>query len=406
MPKISRRHFLRFAGLSSFSLFSLGKNTGKNHPVPQTKMEILSSHDPWVELNLEHLAWNLAQIRRLVKVPVMAVIKANAYGHGLVEVGMHLEKCGIDYLMVGKLQEALALRKAGVTSPILNFGTFGQEEAEAVIENYITQSVFDESVSILNLAAQKRGKKAKVNIHVDTGMGRMGIPYQNAFPFIEKVSSMNHLLIKGISTTLTEDDDFDREQLARFLGLGEKAEAKGISLGRKHSASSDGIMDLASSYLDMVRPGIMLYGYYPSDKTQEEDRLSLKPVLQLKSRVVAVKTLRPGDTLSYHRKYTALEKEKIAVLPVGYSDGYPAEAVNKASVLIRGKRHPLIAAVTANHTIALLDRKSKVEVGDEVVFLGTQGGENISAVDIGRWADVSSYKVLIGLNPLLPRKIV
>jgi len=365
-----------------------------------------SSNDPWIELNLENMAWNLNQIRKLVKVPVMAVIKANAYGHGLVEVGQSLEKMKIDYLMVGKLQEALLLRRAGVTSPLLNFGSFCPEEEEEIIQNNISQSAFTEAVLSLNQTSLRLGKKAKIHIHLDTGMGRMGLPFDQALPFIERVSSMKGLSIEGISTTLTEDDDFDREQLSRFLRICQEAESKGISLGLKHAASSDGILDLPASRLDMVRPGITLYGYYPSERTQKEDRLGLKPVLQLKSRVVAIKTLRPGDTLSYHRKYKAQKSEKIALIPVGYSDGYPSHAVNKASVLIKGKRFPLIAAITANHCLALLKKNSQVLPGDEVILLGFQEKEKITADEVSVWAESSAYKVLIGLNPLLPRIIV
>jgi len=156
----------------------------------------------------------------------------------------------------------------------------------------------------------------------------------------------------------------------------------------------------------MVRPGIALYGYYPSEKTQKEDRLGLKPVLELRSRVAAVKTLRPGDSVSYHRKYTARKKEKIAIIPAGYSDGYPHNVVGKASVLIQGKRYPLVAAVTANHCTALLEKSSTVACGDEVVLLGYQGEEKITADEMAGWAGVSAYKILIGLNPLLPRIVI
>jgi len=156
----------------------------------------------------------------------------------------------------------------------------------------------------------------------------------------------------------------------------------------------------------MIRPGITLYGYYPSEKTQKEDRLALKPVLQLKAQIVAVKDLKPGDSLSYHRKYTVQKKVKAAIIPVGYSDGYPTNIVDKAHVLIRGKRRPLIAAITANHSVALLDGDSKIAVGDEVVLLGKQRKEAITAEEIAGWAESSAYKILIGLNPLHPRIIV
>jgi alanine racemase len=156
----------------------------------------------------------------------------------------------------------------------------------------------------------------------------------------------------------------------------------------------------------MVRPGILLYGYYPSEKTQEEDLFSLKPVLQFKSRVAAVKYLRPGDSVSYHRVYQATRREKIAVLPVGYSDGYPSKAVQKGSVLINGQRFPIIGSITANHLEVRLDLDSQVDVGDEAVLLGSQGNEKLCADELARWIDVSTYKILLGLNPLIPKILV
>lgn len=367
------------------------------------KKKNFSFFDGWVDLNLENMAWNLERLKDRVKVPIMAVVKANGYGHGLLEVARFLEKRGIDSLMVGKLQEAELLRKEGIRCSVLNFGPFHSEQAERIVKAKISQSVFTEDVEHLNSSALKLQEKAKVHIHIDTGMGRAGLPYYEALPYIEKVSSFKAVEIEGISTTLTEDYEFDREQISRFLSLCRKAEKKGISLGRKHAASSSGIITLSSSYLDIVRPGITLYGYYPSEETQKEDSLSLKPVLQLKSRVYAIKTLRPGDSVSYHRAYTARKKEKIALIPVGYSDGYPFTVVNKASVLIKGKRFPLIGAITANHMEALLGDDPEVVSGDEVVLIGTQGEEKIRADEVARWAGVSAYKILLSLNPLLPR---
>jgi alanine racemase len=403
MSKISRRDFLLISGVGSTSLFTLAAD-GRRASLKQGKKSIgQKKYDPWIELNLENMTWNLNQIRKVAKVPVMAVIKANAYGHGLVEIARHLEKARIDYLMVGKLQEAFLLREKGVASPVLNFGPFAREDAKAIIQNNISQSVFDQKVSGLSEAALRLGKRAKVHIHLDTGLARMGISYRDAVPYIKTVSSLEGVLVEGISTTLTEDDDFDQEQLRRFRHVCEEAEKEGIPLDLKHAASSDGILDLPSSHLDLVRPGITLYGYYPSEKTQKEDRLGLRPVLQLKGRVVDVKTLLPGDSVSYHRKYTAQKKEKIAIIPVGYSDGYPPNVIDKGFVLIRGKRFPLIAAVTANHCTALLEEDTAVSAGDEVVLLGHQEKEKITADEIGQWAEVSAYKILINLSPFLPR---
>ncbi|NIO49380.1 MAG: alanine racemase [Candidatus Aminicenantes bacterium] len=403
MSKISRRNFLFVSGIGSASLFAHAVDSRRTLLESEEKSIGQQGCDPWIELDLENMTWNLNQIRKVARVPVMAVIKANGYGHGLVEMGKHLEKVGIDFLMVGKLQEALLLREKGVSSPILNFGPFSNQDAKAIIQNNISQSVFNQKVSGLSEAALNLGKQAKVHIHVDTGMSRMGISYRDALPYIKTVFSLKGILVEGISTALTEDDEFDKEQLKRFLNLCKQAEKAGMSLGLKHAASSDGVLDLPSSHLDMVRPGIALYGYYPSEKTQKEDRLALKPVLQLKCRVADVKTLHPGDSVSYHRRYTAQKMEKIAIIPVGYSDGYPPNVINKGFVLIKGKRFPLIAAVTANHCAALLGENSSVSLGDEVVLLGNQGNEKITAEEIAGWAEVSSYKILISLSPFLPR---
>ncbi len=392
-----------YSGVCSASLLSSTVAKKAELLKSQDKSSASFGADPWLELNLENMTWNLDQIGKVVKARVMAVVKANAYGHGLVEVGKHLEKAGVNFLMVGKLQEALLLREKGVSAPILNFGPFNAKKSEEIIQNNISQSMFTEEVRALSHAALTLGKKAKIHIHLDTGMGRMGISYRDALPYVQTVSSLQGILIEGMSTTLTEDDDFDREQLDRLLGICREAEKKGISLGLKHAASSDGILDLPSSHLDMVRPGIALYGYYPSEKTQKEDRLGLRPVLQLKGRVAAVKALQSGDTLSYHRKYTAQKKQKIAIIPVGYSDGYPHNVADKAFVLIRGKRFPLVASVTANHCVALMGKNSEVKAGDEVVLLGVQGKEKITADELALWAGVSNYRILIGLNPLLSR---
>jgi len=393
---------LLVSGLGSLSLkYSPGQRGKKKSVLPNNLS--LKCQDTWIELDLDNMAWNLNQVRKSIKAKIMAVVKANAYGHGLIQIGRFLEKSSIDFLMVGNLEEALNLREAGIKSPLLNFGPFCPQHSEKTIQNNISQSIFSEEAVYLNRASLRLERRAKIHIHIDTGMGRMGIPFYKALPLIEKISSMKGVDIQGISTALTEDDDFDRVQIKRFLDICKKAEKKGISLGLKHAASSDGMLDMKSSWLDMVRPGICLYGYYPSEKTQKKDPLSLKPVLQLKSRVAAVKILRPGDSLSYHRKYTASKREKIAVIAAGYSDGYPPTSVNKSFVLIHGKRYPLIAAITANHSIALLREDTQVSPGDEVILIGSQEKEKITADEVAGWGETSVYKVLIGLNPLIAR---
>lgn len=401
--KWTRRNFLMFSGFSPLTLLASKKRDSLFLSLPLRKHSTQLKHDTWIELNMDHMGWNLDRIRKQVKRPVMAVIKANAYGHGLIPTARYLEKMSIDSLMVCKLEEAIQLREAGVDCPILNFGPFFPEYAELLVKHQISQSVFTSDVRILNTTAAKMGKVAKIHFHIDTGMGRMGIPHHQAFSLISELATFNNLKILGISTTLTEEKEFDKEQIKRLLALCQKAKTDGIVLGRKHAASSAGIMSYPDSYLDMVRPGILVYGYYPSEKSQSKDKLALKPVLQLKCRVAAVKILRPGDSISYHRAYIAENREKIAVLPIGYSDGYPFNVAGSGFVLLSGERAPIVGSVTANHMEVKLKLDSSVSVGDEAVLIGNQGKESISADELARWAEVSTYKILIGLNPLLHR---
>jgi alanine racemase len=403
--KLTRRKFFQFAGLSLPLVFTR-KAAAKSRSSPLLSENQALSKDTWIELNLQNMAWNLDKVREKARVPIMAVIKANSYGHGLSEVGRFLDSKGVDALMVCKLHEAIRLREAGVKCPILNFGPLFPQDTNLLTEYDVSQSVFTEEIQLLSQNAEKLGKTVKVHLHIDTGMGRMGIPYHEALSYIEKVAALKAIRIQGISTTLTEDPEFDKVQMERFLALCRDAEGKGIQLGLKHASSSAGICASGKSYLDMVRPGILLYGYYPSEKTQKQDLFALKSVLQFKSRVASVKYLRPGDSVSYHRVYQATHREKIAVLPVGYSDGYPSQAVGKGSVLIKGQRYPIIGSITANHLEVRLHLDSQIAVGDEAVLLGSQGNEKLSADELARWAEVSTYKILLGLNPLLPRTLV
>jgi alanine racemase len=403
---LNRREFFKLSALSTGLIASLPLGLSSKAAAPLSISPLRSStYDPWIELNLDALNWNLKKIRELTKVQVMAVIKANAYGHGLVDVAQALERKRISFLMVGKLQEAFELRENGITSPIFNFGPFSAQEAKDIIRYQIQQSVFTEEVEALDEAARQSYQKALVHIHIDTGMGRAGVDYRHALPYLEKVATLKGITIAGVSTTLTEDPEFDRLQLQRFQTVCRQAEEKGLSLGLKHVASSSGLLTLPEAYLDMVRPGIMLYGYYPSDKTQAEDKLHLRPVLSLKCRVYAVKTFQPGDSISYHRAYKVTAKEKIALLPIGYSDGYPLVSPEKSLVLIKGKKFPIITSPTANHLEVRLGHNTEVKPGDEVVLIGRQKEENISAFDLSQWAKISVYKVLINLNPRLPRRI-
>lgn len=391
---LKRRDFILFSGMSLASLQIPLRTKPPESLIPES----------WIELNLDHIKWNLSQIRKKVRVPIMAVIKADAYGHGLLEFGKALDRIGIGALMVCKLQEAVKLRRHGIKCPVFNFGPVIPENDPTLIKYNISQFLHSGDITEFSRQAEKLIARINVHLHIDTGMHRMGFAHQNALPAIKKAASLKGLSLTGLSTTLTEDPEFDKIQLRRLQTISNKAAALGIDPGLRHAASSAGIFGPESFHLDMVRPGIALYGCYPNERTRKEDALSLRPVLSFKSRVADIKTLKPGDTASYLRKYKARKKEKIAVIPVGYSDGYPL--TGKAEVLIRGKRHPVLDTITANHMKARLKVESNIAPGDEVTLIGTQGRETLTADDLAGWAGVSNYKVLIGLEPGIPRRVL
>lgn len=361
--------------------------------------DITGEHfDPWLEINMKNIAWNVAQVRkRIDNRPIMAVIKCNAYGHGLVGFAKVLEKQNIQQFAVVKVQEAVSLRENGIKGSILNFGSFSRQEAEQVIQKNISQSVFSETVDTLAKAARQLNKRAKVHIKVDTGLGRVGVPYYYALSFIEKVASMPDIVIEGIFTTLTEELEFDKIQVERLVQICDEAKRKGISVGIRHAASSAAVSNFPGSFLDMVRPGNCLYGL------EHLPNLDLKSVMSLKTKVLYVKNMRPGETVAYHRRHK-IEKDTLMVtLPLGYSDGYPHQGVNKAEVLIQGQRWPMVVYMSANHVTVDITGSKGIKIGDEVVLFGTQEGNVISIGEVSEWGDSSVYKVAIGMNPLIPR---
>ncbi|MCK4943620.1 MAG: alanine racemase, partial [Candidatus Aminicenantes bacterium] len=388
--KVKRRDFLTRAGTVSLGLTFLPNLKKENI---SSSYNLKSGSDPWLEINLNNIAWNLSQIKKKVNNrPVMGVIKANAYGHGLVHVARFLEKQNIRFLAVGKLHEALELRESNIKTPILNFGPLIPEEADKIVAQKISQSVYTNDIVALAKAAKKQKKQSRVYIKVDTGLGRVGIPYYRALTFIQKVSSMPEIIMEGVFTTFTEDKEFDEIQLQRFLSLCLSAEEKGINLGFRHAASSAAILSFHQAQLDMVRPGITLYGHYPSTEEYKKQQIKLKPSMALKTKVIYVKKLRPGDSVSYHRKFTAKKEILVATLPIGYSDGYSPLLVEKGEAIIKGHRWPLIAAITANHTTLNITGSEGIKIGDEVVLIGQQGSSEITAEEVAQWANTSVYK--------------
>jgi alanine racemase len=358
---------------------------------------------PWIEVDLAAVARNVDRIHRWCGRPLMPVIKANAYGHGLVAVGRRLAGSdGVAGLCVGTVREALALRRAGLTLPILNLGPFTPVEAERLVAQNVTQSVSSDAVHVLDRVSAAQGRTAGVHIKIDTGLGRIGVPHAQAADFIAAVSRLNHVQIAGVFTTLSEDPDFDSLQIQRFnAALAGPAQA-GITTGLHHAASSAAILASPDLALDLARPGIMVFGHYPSAAEHRRRRIVLDPALTLKARVVCVKRLNAGDPVGYHRAYRAPRDETLITGAIGYSDGYPVQLAERAECLINGRRHPLVAAVSANHFF-VRSAGGEIRPGDEIVLFGRQGDALIELQEVAALAERSVYNLLARLSPDLPR---
>jgi len=403
-----RRRFLTTAGALPAALTSLCAG----RTVESTKLETIrqrtdltAGYGPWIEVNREHLTWNAEQVsRRVGRRPILAVVKGNAYGHGLTGTARHLATLpAIHGFAVFKVDEALSLRAVGVTKPVLLLGPATDAEFEELVRQDVMPSIYEDRTALLVRLARALGKPVRVHLYVDTGLGRTGVPYHQALSLVTSVASSDAVQFDGVLTALTEDTEFDREQLRRLGTLCADAEDRGIDLGRRHAASSSAVFHLADAHLDMVRPGIALYGCYPGNADDERAEMVLRPAMSLRARVMYVKRLRVGDSLQYHRAYVAERPVRVATIPVGYSDGLPRSAVGTCSVLINGRRYPLIAGITSNHCLAELGDEPSVAVGDEVLFFGSADGGSIDPHEVATRANLSVYGLLMGMNPLLPR---
>ena len=403
---MKRREFFRSleTGGAAAAIASVAGAEGCGRPVKETAVAH-GLRDPRIDVDLQAIGRNLERVRRRTKVPVMGVVKANAYGHGLVEVARFLESAGVAALMTGKLEEAVRLRAAGIRVPIANFGPFGPPDAAEIVRRGIRQSVSTAGdLEALAAAAARAGRTAAVDVHVDTGMNRAGVPAGEALPLLESAAAIPRIRIEGISTALTEDPEFDREQLKVFAGVCASAKARGIDCGPRHAASSGALFGEDDVFLDMVRPGIALYGYYPNARTRREDSLGLEPALRLKASVTFVRDVKPGESLSYLRAIRIDRPARVATVGVGYSDGYPHLLGGKGVVLIAGRPFPVLPAVTSNHVMVDLGDDRTVRVGDEVVLIDGRRGSEAAADALAERSGGSDYKFLIGLGPQLPRR--
>jgi len=363
--------------------------------------------DPWIEVDSAALRKNVSVVSGLAgNRPILAVIKNNAYGLGLTTVATVLEPLPqVGGFAVVKAESAIALRDAGITKPVLLMGLFADQDGEELLHRDIQLSICtDDSAPRIHQAARKAGQLAAAHIYIDTGMSRMGIPYHRALPVLGQLNDLD-IEIKGTFTGFTEESDFDREQLGRFVEVTDAARDLGIKLGSLHAASSHAVFNYADAHLDLVRPGIALFGAYPSDFKSERSIATLTPAMRFQARIVRVERLRAGDSVSYGRNYVAEKPTWIATIPAGHTDGMPRDAVKGAQVLVNGSVYPVIGAVSASHTIIEIGDERSVEIGDVATMLGPDHPA-IHPNQLAASTGTSVYDALMHLNPTLPKVVV
>lgn len=334
----------------------------------------------WAEISLGNLEHNYRALRAGLEPSCrfVGVVKANAYGHGAVPVARRLEELGADYLAVACLDEALELRRAGLSSPILILGVTPEEYSDTLVEYALTQTVFRESqVKALSQAAGRLGKRAKVHLKADTGMSRLGVwseDPERAAAALAPLCRWPGVEAEGIFTHFAKadsDEEFTMLQFTRFLDVLEALKAgHGVEFEIRHCAASAAVLNYPCTHLDMVRPGVALYGHYPDPSCQGLDGPGLLPVMAFKTRIVSVKDLPQGSSISYGGIHTLERDSRVAVLPVGYADGLPRLLSNRMEVLVRGQRVPQIGRICMDLCMADVTGLPDVGPGDETVIFG------------------------------------
>ncbi|HWP99689.1 MAG TPA: alanine racemase [Vicinamibacterales bacterium] len=395
--RLSRRRLLA-SGAGLPALASLQPTP----PLP-TSAPRHSSFDPWVEVRADHLRANATEVARVTGRPILAVIKNDGYGAGVVEAARALEPIdAVAGFAVVKLHEAMTLRDAGVRKPILLMGPFDAGDLVDLASRGIAPMVYTPIGADLDRAAARVGRPVSIHVCVDTGIGRVGVPYTRAAPLLRDLAARRSVRLEGTMMTFTEDPAFDREQLARFERLCRDLEAEGLRLGRRHAASTYALFQHPDAALDMVRPGMALYGVYPEPAFRAAGRLTLRPALALRARVVYVKRLAAGESAGYERAYVAPRDVWVATLPVGHADGVPRAAARGVRVRIGGALFPIVASVSASHTIVEIGDEPRAAIGDVATLFDWEEGSRPE--DVAAACGASVYDLLMHLNPLLPRR--
>ena len=373
-------------------------------------------HVVWEEIDLKSLVHNFRQLQKLASrnmtsnAGILPVIKADAYGHGMIAVAKVLADEGCRFLSVSNVAEAVALREAGFQQKILLFESTFSGDAAAIAEHVLTPTVCTMDLALaLEEQAQREETEIPVHIKVDTGMGRLGIEEDHVIDFVEDVrKSCPHLKLEGIYTHFPladSDREFTFAQMRHFRDIVFSLENRFLTFQYVHAGNSMGLGDYKSELFNLARPGLMLYGLYPMPELRS--KVALKPVMSVKARIIFIKNIAKGRGVSYGHTFKAKEDMTVAVLPIGYSNGYLRSLSNRGFVLISGLRCPVIGRVTMDQIMVDITplglSGQSPKIGDEAVLMGKQKEDEITADEVAEWAGTISYEILCSLGNRLPR---
>lgn len=366
----------------------------------------------WAEINLSNLDYNIKQIKQKAGGrEIIGVVKADGYGHGSVEVSKVLLENGVKTLAIATLQEAITLREAGITCPIIMLGITPEMYAGTLLKYDITPVTSSyENAAAISEAARAEGKVIEAFVAVDTGMGRIGfLPDDEAIEEFKKIAKLSNLKIKGLFSHFATADEKDKtyaeQQLAHYNNIYEKLKQAGVEIPVRTFANSAAIMEMPAAHFDMVRPGIVLYGCYPSNEV-DRSQLSIKPVMSVKANIVHLKMVQPGFSVSYGRKFTTQRESLIATLTLGYADGYPRYLSGKGRVIVNGVYAPVAGNICMDQCMIDVTDVPDVKLGDEVVLMGRQGDLEILADEIGEKTGTINYEIVCAFGQRLPKVYV
>ncbi len=365
-------------------------------------------HRPtWAEIDLDALVGNLAVVRsRTGPRPILAVVKADAYGHGAARIARTFEEEGIAWLGVALPEEGVELREAGVGRPIFVLGGFAPPQADLLLAHQLTPAIYrPDQVEALARAASNRGIRAAAHIKIDSGMGRLGVPAADLSAFLAALQPWaERIEIEGVFSHLSVADDprdpYTTRQISVFHDAVETIRQAGMNPSLIHLANSAAVIDHPPAWLTLVRPGLILYGYPPSDRMSA---VSIHPVLSLRSRIIYVKEVPKGTSIGYGRTFIAERDCRIATLAIGYDDGLPRLLSNRGHILLGGRRAPIVGRISMDLTTVDISHLDGVALGDEAILLGSAGEEHLGADLLATWAGTIPWEILCGIGSRVPR---